>query len=66
MKYSPKNKRQVPKQLQNEFFEKIEDMTNSFEGRGGQYSRFTIKNLMIQAMAHGYYMAYDKAQENKK
>lgn len=58
--YSTTNKRPVPKELQTEFYDKILDMIDRYEKAGGTWCLFGIKNLMIQAMAHGYYLSEDK------
>lgn len=66
IKYSPENKRQVPKPLQTEFYNKIKGMISNYEKFGGTWCMFGIKNLMIQAMAHGYYMEFDNYEEQNK
>lgn len=59
-------KREVPKELQNIFFDKIEEMVEKYDKAGGTWNRFAIKNMMIQSMAHGYYLSDDKAKQSNK
>lgn len=59
-------KREVPKQLQNELYDKVEPYIEriiaAYEKEGLGFSRFSLKSIGMECAAIGYYHEADKDQ----
>jgi len=57
-----KIKKQVPRELQNEFYKVCEKKIDDFIDNH-TICRFSLMNLAMQMMAHGYYHEQEKLQK---